>query len=119
MRISQGHGRIGCILWLIALILFSGIVWKAVPVRIRVAEFESFLEEQARYAARSDGDSIKKRVLARAQEMRIPLEKENLSVRKSAKNVRITCEYTIPLEFPGYTYHWHFEHIIDRQIFII
>jgi hypothetical protein len=40
-------------------------------------------------------------------------------VRKSPKHVRITCEYTIPLEFPGYTYHWHFEHIIDRQIFII
>jgi hypothetical protein len=106
-------------LWLIALVIFSAIIWKAVPVRIRVAEFETFLEDQALYAARSSGEAIEKRVLARAVEMRIPLDKENISVRKSPKHVRITCEYTIPLEFPGYTYHWHFEHIIDRQIFII
>jgi len=119
MRISKGHGRLGCILWLIALIVFLAIIWKAVPARIRAAEFESYIEEQARYAARSSGETIKKRILRRAEETNIPLDKENLTVRKSSKHVRITCEYTIPLEFPGYTYYWKFEHIIDRQVFII
>lgn len=119
MRISRGQGRLGCILWLIALIVFLSIAWKAVPVRIRAAEFADFLEEQARYAARPSAEAITKQILKRAEESRIPLDKEHLSVRKTTKHIRITCEYTIPLEFPGYTYNWHFEHIIDRQIFII
>lgn len=28
-------------------------------------------------------------------------------------------EYTIPVEFPGYTYQWNFHHKLDRPIFIV
>jgi hypothetical protein len=116
---SSGHGRLGCVLWLIALVIFVTIIWKAVPVKIKAAEFAAYVEEQAQFAGRSSAETIRKRVLARALEQGIPLDEKKLQVTKSDRHVRIACEYTIPIEFPFYTYQWHFEHVFDRQIFII
>ena len=33
--------------------------------------------------------------------------------------IKIRATYTIPVELPGYTYYWDFEHIIDRPVFIV
>ena len=30
----------------------------------------------------------------------------------------IEIKYTVPLEFPGYTYYWDFEHDIEEQLYI-
>ncbi|MDX1500971.1 MAG: hypothetical protein R3325_01320 [Thermoanaerobaculia bacterium] len=118
-RQARGNSRFGCILWLIAALIFGMIVWKAVPVRIQAAEFADYLEDQARFAARSTPEELRNRIMGRAEELRIPLDPKNLTVRKNAGRVWIECRYTIPLEFPFYTYEWHFEHIVDRPVFII
>lgn len=114
-----GEGRVGCILWLLALSAFVLVVWKTVPVKIKTAEFEDFMQEQAQFAGRSSGDAIKKRILARAKELDIPLDPKALTVQKSSRRVRIVCSYTIAVEFPFYTYYWDFKHQVDRQVFLI
>ncbi len=49
----------------------------------------------------------------------LPLTKKNLIIETGAGRVRMSATYTVPVEFPGYTYHWKFEHRIDRPIFIV
>ncbi len=53
------------------------------------------------------------------QELSIPLDKKAVKVTRSRDRIYIDVEYTIPVEFPGYTYQWHFRHKLDRPIFII
>jgi len=118
-RPRHGQGKIGCILWLLAVVAFVTVIWKMVPVKIATAELQDYMVEQAKFAGRASADTLKKRVLARAQELAIPLTAKNLKVTKTSNRVRMKASYTIPIEFPFYTYYWEFEHDVDRPVFII
>ena len=116
---QAGQGKIGCIIWLLAALAVGAIIWNAVPVKIKTAEFDSYMVEQAKFAGRASPEKLRKRILDRAAEVDIPLDPKNLVVKKVGGRVRITCFYTIPVEFPLYTYNWKVEHNIDRPVFVI
>ena len=115
----RGEGRLGCILWVAALAIAVFIAAKAVPVKLTDVEFADFIEEQAQFSARATGETIRNRVLKRAKELEIPLDKKNLQVSKSPKRVRIQATYTVRLDFGFYEYDWVFNHDLDRPVFII
>jgi hypothetical protein len=103
---------------MLVLIVFVAICWQAIPVKIQSAELYGFMEDQAESADRSTAEQIKARVLRRAKDLDLPLEAKNLKVEKSSGRIRIECTYTVPLEFPGYTYYWEFDQEIDRPVFV-
>ena len=69
-------------------------------------------------AAEQPRRSSKKQILQRAKELDIPLDKDDVEVQRVGDRIRMEASYTVPLEFPGYTYEWHFDHEVDRPIFI-
>lgn len=115
----QGEGKLGCIIWLLVLGAVVLVAAKLIPVKIRSAELYDFMEEQAMFAARTSPEEIKKRILGRAAELELPLDKKNLSVERKAGRVRMRATYSVPIELPGYTFEWPFEHILDRPVFIV
>jgi hypothetical protein len=115
---ESGEGNLGCILWALALALAVMIAWKAVPIKIKSAELYDFMVETAKFAAPTPPEDIKKRILGKAQERDLPLDKDHLSVERIGDRIRMKASYAVPLEFPGYTYHWDFDHEVDRPIFI-
>jgi hypothetical protein len=118
-RLRQaGDSKIGCFLWLAILALAVLIAWKMVPVKLASAELYDFMVEQAKFAAGAGAESIKKRVLARAKELDLPVNDKNLTVERLGDRIRMRCNYVVPVEFPGYTYEWRFDHEVDRAIFI-
>lgn len=116
---SPGQGKVGCLVWAGVLALVALIAWKAIPVKMTDVEFGDFIEQQAQFAGRSSGETIKKRILERAKELDIPLDPKKLTVQKSSARVRIHCTYSVELDFSVYVYEWNFEHSFDRPIFII
>ena len=115
----KGEGKIGCILWLLLLIVGIVIAWTLIPIKMKSVEFYDFIEDQAAVATYSrDAEAMKKRILAKANELDIPLDKDKLEVTRIGDRIRIKASYTIPAEFPGYTYYWKFEHEIDRNLYI-
>lgn len=118
-HIRYGEGKIGCIIWVLVLLAVVGIAAKLIPIKIRSAELYDFMEEQAMFAGRRGPEDLKKSILRRAKELELPLTKKNLKVEKRAGRVRMVATYTVPVEFPGYTYYWEFEHKIDRPIFVV
>lgn len=119
LQFRQGQGKVGCVLWLVVLLAVVGVAAKLIPVKIRSAELYDFMEEQAMFAARTGTEEVKKRILLRAEELEIPLDKKNLSVERRAGRVRMRATYTVPIELPGYTFEWSFEHILDRPVFVV
>lgn len=115
----HGQGKLGCILWLLVLLAFLGICFKAIPVKIHSAELYDFMEEQAMFAGSAKPEEIKKRILRRAEELELPLKAKDLSVEQHGGRIRMKATYTVPLEFPGYTHYWKFEHVIDRPVFVV
>lgn len=119
-RSERGEGNLGCILWLLALGLAILIAWKAVPVKLQSTELYDYMDELAKFsAAQVPPDQLKKRILDRAAQLQIPLRKENVRVQRNGDRIYMEVEYTIPVEFPGYTYQWNFHQKLDRPIFIV
>jgi len=117
---QRGEGNLGCIVWVLLLALGVLIAWKTIPVKMSSAELYDYMDELARFSAgKEPPEDIKKKLLARANELRIPLDKEQVFVERNGDRIRMSVDYTIPVEFPGYTYQWHFHHELDRPIFIV
>ena len=115
---ERGSGNLGCILWVIVLLVGILIAYKAIPVKIKSAELYDQMEEMAKFSARNPPEEIKKQILDLGRELELPLEKDNVKVQRIGDRIKMQASYTVPLEFPGYTYEWHFDHQVDRPIFI-
>lgn len=117
---ERGEGNLGCILWLLVLGLAVMISVKAIPVKVASAELYDFMDEMARRAGvNTTAEDVKKAILTRAAELKLPVDKDDVSVVRQGDRIRMRVEYTVPVEFPGYTYQWHFVHEMDRPIFIV
>ncbi|MEA2195778.1 MAG: hypothetical protein QOG42_2492 [Solirubrobacteraceae bacterium] len=117
---ERGEGNLGCILWVLALAIVCLIAWKAIPVKIQSTEFYDYMDELAKFsAATTPPDQLKKMILDRSHQMGIPLDKSDVKVERNGDRIFMELDYIVPLEFPGYTYQWHFHQKIDRPIFIV
>ena len=119
MRHARGDSRLGCAIWMILLAVFVLVCYKTVPVKIASSTLQDFMDEEAKFAGRRNAEQIKKRVLSRAMELDIPLDPKKLEVKRGQGRVRMVCTYTVPIEFPGYTYYWDFELMVDRPVFVV
>jgi hypothetical protein len=117
---ERGESNLGCILWLVLLGIAVLISWKMIPVKVNSAELSDYMVEVAQFqSAQNAPDVLKQMIINRASELGIPLTKENVTVVRTGDRIRMTVDYTVPVQFPGYTYNWHFRHELDRPIFIV
>ena len=114
----SGEGKIGCILWLVALLAFATVAWKAVPIKMASLELGDYMEEQGKFAGRASGEVLHRRIMKRAQQLGLPLDPKQLVVEKVGGRVRMEASYTVPLELPFYTYQWSFHHVVDLPVYI-
>ena len=111
---ERGEGRIGFLLSLalLAMGIFVGV--KLIPVRINAYEFRDFIQEECRFAAtRNHDDEIYKRIVDKAKELKLPLDKKNLHMERTTNEMIISAKYeqTIDLKFTKYVYKFdHEEH---------
>jgi hypothetical protein len=115
---ERGSGNLGCILWVVALVLGILIAWKVIPVKIASAQLYDFMEEVTKFSARTPPEELKKQIVTKAATLDLPVNKDNIKVQRIGDSIRLEVSYTVPLEFPGYTYNWDFHHQIERSIFI-
>jgi hypothetical protein len=90
--------------------IFVGV--KIIPVRVNAYEFRDFIQEECRFAAtRSRDEEIFKRVLDKAADLRLPLEKKNLHMQRTTHEMIISAKYeqTIDLKVTKYVYKFDHE----------
>ncbi|HVR30507.1 MAG TPA: hypothetical protein VMS86_13350 [Thermoanaerobaculia bacterium] len=116
---QRGGAKVGTIIWLLLFVALVVVSKEAIPVKIRTSQLEDFMIELAKFSTREAEDRLQKRIMDKARELDLPLRKEDVSVRKSNNRVRMKAQYEVTLQFPFYTYVWHFNHDVDRPIFII
>lgn len=115
---QAGDGKLGCILW--SLLLAAGVLiaWKAVPVKIATSELYDFMVEQAKWAGNTPSEVLQKRIVNKAAELDLPVDPKFVTAEKVGDKIRMEANFTVPLEFPGYTYEWAFDLQVERPIFI-
>ncbi len=116
---ERGEGNLGCIIWALAVILVFYVGWKMVPVKMKNAELEDFIVDQAKVAGTRSPEKIKESILYKARLLEIPLDPKHVSVERRGDHIYMKADYTIPVRFAGgYVYDWHFTHDVDRPLFI-
>ncbi len=116
---ERGEGNLGCIIWAVVVVVVGYIAWTMVPIKIASAQLADFMEEQAKFAEDRSPKRIEKAILSKASKLELPLEAEQVDVRRKGDYIYMDAEYMVPVKFVGgYVYEWHFEHHIDRPIFI-
>jgi hypothetical protein len=113
-RRQHGGASIGAVIWILLFVAMVLVSKEMIPVKIRTSQLEDFMIELAKFSTKEPDERLQK-----AEELQLPVVKDDVSVRKANGRVRMRAQYEIPIELPFYTYVWHFDHNVDRPIFII
>ena len=120
-RWTRGEGRIGCILWLVVLAAIGHVLYVVVPVKIRASTFYDFMQEEASFASIRPVNQLQKEILLKAKELQIPVNEDNLVIKKTREAIQIEAHYTITVEFfKGLkVYVWKFDPVVVRPLFLV
>ena len=81
----RGGANFGCIVWLVILGLVGYVLCKVVPVKIATSEFYDVMQEQAAFGSIKDPKFIEFEILQKADELKLPIKKDNLKITKHAR----------------------------------
>lgn len=116
-RRERGEGQFGCLVGL-AIMLVAGLVaYRMIPVKVKAAEFRDTVIDEAKSAGQHNNKRIRAAILDKAEKLELPVENENLEISRKAAEITIDVTYTVPVEFPGYTYDWDFHVHVENPIF--
>ena len=116
-RRERGEGNFGCLVGLIFLALAVFIAYKMIPVKVKNAELRQVITDEAKSAGSRRDDQIMASILHKAQEDSLPLTENDVTIKRGPNEITIDVEYTVPVDFPGYTYQWTIHHHVNNPIF--
>ncbi len=118
-RTQRGDVPVGCLVGMVLLLAVVLVGIKAVPAITRVGELEKRVAELADRANRREytDQRILRDILAKAEEIDLPVAKENVRIDRTEHRIKVRIVFDYPLEFPFYTYVWHKEIYEDRPLF--
>lgn len=116
-RRERGEGQFGCLVGLVLLLLAGLIAYKLIPVKVKTAELRDTIIDESKSAGRHGDKRIKTDIIAKAKQLELPVTEDDIRINRTSTYIRIEVKYTVPVEFPGYTYNWAFRHYYENPIF--
>ena len=120
-RTVRGAANVGCIVWLVILGFVGYVLYKVVPVKIASSEFYDVMQEQAAFGSIKDPKFIAFEILRKAQELQIPVTKDNLKITRVRESITVEAHYEITIDFfnGAYKYVWKFDPVVIRPLFAV
>jgi hypothetical protein len=109
-RSQLGGARLKAVLWTAALVFGVYATYKIIPVYIAEYQLADKMQEEARFAVvnRYNEDQIRDVIYHEVQDLEIPAKKEDIKVLASLQVVRISLDYTVPVDLLFYRMQLHF-----------
>jgi uncharacterized membrane protein len=109
-RFERGEGRLKGILLVVIVVLAIYSAWKVVPVYVNEYQLSDKMQEQARYAVvnRYTEDQIRDNIFKVIQDLDIPAKREDIKVVSNNSMVKISLEYSVPVDVLMYHTDIHF-----------
>lgn len=115
---EAGKGRIGT---LIALALLASGIYAAyvlIPIRVAGYEFLDKMREEARFGAVNRRDTlVYERLIKKAKALGLPLDPQNLKIKRDGGTYTIHAVYTVPVDLTFYQTDWTFDQTATAPIF--
>lgn len=116
-RSQRGEGRLGCLVGIVLLIVAGLAAYRLIPIKVKAADLRDTVMDEARSAGSVDDGGIHQKIWRKAKELELPVGPEQIKIRRANAYIYIDVEYSVPVEFPGFTYDWKFKHHAENPIF--
>ena len=109
-RFERGEGRMKAILTLVIILFVLYSAWKIVPAYVNDYQLSDKMQEQARFAVvnRYSEDQIRDNIYKVVQDLEIPAKREDIKVVSTNAVVKISLQYTVPVDLLMYHMELHF-----------
>ncbi len=117
--IARGEGKIGCIFWSLAGLLFVLVAIKVVPIKIATMKLEDYMVELAMSprARTADNGFFEREIESKAKYLKLPIPRKQIRAKKYPERVVMDVEFTVPVDILSFTYDWNVEIHVDRDVF--
>jgi hypothetical protein len=109
-RAQRGAGKFKAIAFTAILVFAVFAAFKLLPPYIAEYQLSDKMQEQARFAVvnRYSEEKIRDIIFKEAQDLDVPIQKEEIKVFASPSVVRISLDYTVPIDLLLYKVQLHF-----------
>jgi hypothetical protein len=109
-RLQRGASKLTAILYTAFVIFGVFAAVKLLPPYIAQYQLSDKMQEQARFAVVNhySEEQIRDTIFKEAQDLEVPVQKEDIKVLASASVVRISLDYTVPIDLLIYKMQLHF-----------
>ena len=99
----------------LAAVIFTGI--KTIPVYINDYQLNDYIYTQTSFwvSQHASPDAIRDSVLAKAQDLDLPVAAEDVTVDANANKVTVSLDYHVPVDLKVYTLRLHFTHSTENR----
>jgi hypothetical protein len=107
---ERGAGKLKAILYTVIIVLIVYSAFKIVPVYIQDYQLSDKMQETARFAVvnRYNEEQIRDTIFKEIQSLEIPAKREDIKVSSSQSVVKISVDYTVPVDLFFYHMDIHF-----------
>ena len=107
---DSGKGTAKALFWLLVLLFLGYSGAKIIPLYVNNYQLQNYLVEQTPFwvTQRASSDVVRARVLAKAQDLDLPITKDDVQVEATQAKVVVSIDYTIPVDLKVYTLNLHF-----------
>jgi hypothetical protein len=118
-RGQRGELSIGCLIGVVFLLLVTVVAINIVPPLMRVYEMQTTIDNLADRANRIDYKDarIEREILEKADELRLPIEPQDVKIKRTRSFIDITVTYDLKLKILFWTYNLHKVHAENRPLF--
>ena len=109
-RFERGAGKLKAVIYLAILLFIIYSAVKIVPIYVSNYQLSDKMQEEARFAVvnRRTEEQIRDNIFKVVQELEIPVKRETIMVTASNSVVKISMEYTVPVDLLFYHMDLHF-----------
>jgi len=116
-RRERGEGQFGCLVGLALLAIAALIAFKMIPIKVKAAEMRDVVYDESKSAGQHNNQQIMQAILHKAEQLQLPVTEKDVSIERANQAITVEVRYTVPVDFPGYTYQWSFHHKAENPIF--
>ncbi len=116
---QKGEGKIGCLFWILVLMIVALAASRFVPVKIATMQLEDYMKELPMHHPRQTQSYYEREIANRARELKLEIPKEKIQVKKYTERVIMDIKFTVPLDFVIFQYDWNVQIYQDLDIFLI
>lgn len=116
---ARGDSKLGCLMWLVLVGFGAYVALQIIPAKMKAAELEKFMTLQAEQSASFPVETIRAKLLARIEEMGLPVDKKAVHVQRVGGRIRVEYSYSMPINLLVTKYEMPFDIKVDRPFFML